>query len=81
MWQLSQAHYPTIHSQKGKTSYYVILQIAIILEEQIIKFDSSRPSVDLKQVHVKIQHQTGAMGCVGMEVFRTSFFANTIPSG
>jgi hypothetical protein len=21
------------------------------------------------------------MGCVGMEVFRTSFFANTIPSG
>jgi hypothetical protein len=81
MWQLSsQAHYPTIHSQIGENILLFYITNRIILEEQIIAFDSSRPSVDVKQVHVNIQHQTHAMGCVGMEVFRTSSFANTIPS-
>jgi hypothetical protein len=64
MWQLSsQAHYPTIHSQIGENILLFYITNRIILEEQIIAFDSSRPSVDVKQVHVNIQHQTHAMGC------------------
>jgi hypothetical protein len=65
----------------GKTSYYITLQIAIILEEKIKAFDSSGPSVDLKLSSCENLASTRVMGCVSMEVFRTSFFANTIPSG